>query len=135
MHCHLQGTCLGSLTDPLNLSRGASGFILEMLPIYLVLGSYAAFMQLWVGRTAGLAANSVKISCPSCGGHIKFAIQNLGQKIPCPHCQTAVTLRQPENLKMSCFFCKGRIEFPSHALGQKISCPHCKMEVSLKELA
>ena len=72
-----------------------------------------------VAETSKATDKSLKMSCSSCGGHIKFAVQNLGQRIACPHCQTAITLRQPENLKMSCFFCKGHIEFPSHALGQK----------------
>lgn len=66
---------------------------------------------------------------------LKFLIQNLGQKVPCPHCRNAVTLRKSENLKISCYFCKEHIEFPAHALGQKISCPHCKMDITLKESA
>lgn len=73
--------------------------------------------------------------CPSCGGHILFSAINLGQKIPCPHCQCAITLRKPDNLKMSCFFCQGHIEFPAHAIGQKLKCPHCHMDIGLKEPA
>ena len=139
MHCHPQATCLGSLTDPLHLSRGTTGYIMEFTPVYLLLGSYAALIWLWLeSRTAQarkLAAESLKISCPSCGGHIRFAIQNVGQKISCPHCQKETTLRKPENLKMSCFFCKEHVEFPAHAIGQKISCPHCNRGITLMEPA
>jgi hypothetical protein len=150
MHIHPQATCIGSLTDPLYLSRGVTGYLMEFIPFYLVLGSYAACGWLWFskeGRAARLiatqrriasrdaAAGLLKMFCPSCGGHIKFSSQNLSQKISCPHCQNETTLRKPDLLKMSCFFCKEHIEFPVHALGQKIPCPHCKMEITLKEPA
>jgi DNA-directed RNA polymerase subunit RPC12/RpoP len=70
--------------------------------------------------------------CPACGGHIEFAAQNLGQEIPCPHCQKTITLHKPDLLKMACFFCHGHIEFPTHAIGTKMACPHCKMNITLK---
>ena len=126
---------MGTLTDPLHFARGTIGLVFEFIPVYLLLGSYAAFAGLWLERGRARAAETQKLFCPACGGHIKFAIQNLGQKIPCPHCQKTITLRKPENLKMSCFFCQGHIEFPSHVIGEKISCPHCKMEITLKEPA
>jgi DNA-directed RNA polymerase subunit RPC12/RpoP len=156
MHCHPQATCIGSLTDPLHLSRGASGFILDMLPVYLALGSYAALMQLWfanrgeterrvvktvAGRpgTGGIGpailVRFIKISCISCGGHIEFPTNLLGEKIPCPHCQATIILKRPETIKISCSVCDGHIEVPVHALGQKISCPHCSMEITLMEPA
>jgi hypothetical protein len=59
----------------------------------------------------------------------------LGEKTACPQCQTAITLRRPENLKMSCFFCQGHIEFPAHAIGNKLQCPHCKKDITFKEPA
>ena len=56
----------------------------------------------------------MKMICPACGGHVKFAAQNIGQQIPCPHCRAAITLRQPdENLKMTCVLCGGHVEFPA----------------------
>jgi DNA-directed RNA polymerase subunit RPC12/RpoP/predicted RNA-binding Zn-ribbon protein involved in translation (DUF1610 family) len=81
------------------------------------------------------AASRPIMFCPSCGGKIQFASQDLGRKIPCPLCKTTITLRKPDLLKMSCSFCKEHIEFPAHAIGQKISCPHCNMTVILKEPA
>ena len=48
MHCHPQATCIGSLTDPLHLSRGIAGVIWALLPIYLALGSYTALIRLWL---------------------------------------------------------------------------------------
>lgn len=147
IHCQIQGTCLGSLTDPLLLARGITGYIVEVIPFYLVLGSYAAGLWLWFskeGRVAQLAAarqlsvqrdviaGLLKISCPACGGHVKFANQNIGQQIPCPHCRVVIVLRKPEEkLKMTCVLCGGHIEFPAHALGQKITCPHCAKNITL----
>jgi len=135
MHIHPQATCVGSLTDPLHLSRGTVGAIIRVLPFYLLLGSYVAMSWLWLLGRRAKAAKFVKTSCPSCGIHIRFDDRNLGQKIPCPQCQKNVTLRKSENLKIACFFCKEHIEFPPHALGEKISCPHCRMNITLKESA
>lgn len=134
MHCHPQATSIGSLTDPLHLSRGFYGWITALLPIYLVLGSYTSLIGLWSrGRIIQSASQFefIKMPCPTCGGHIKFASKNLGQQIPCPHCQTAIALQTPGNLKMSCVLCDGHIEFPAHAIGQKISCPHCAKPITL----
>ena len=142
MHYQIRGSSVGSLTDPLRIYQGATGYVLEFIPFCLVLGSYASAVwfladskmaRLAEARERDATAGLLKMFCPSCGGHVKFAAQNAGQQIPCPHCRRAMILRRPENLKMSCFFCKGHIEFPAHALGQKLKCPHCKMDITLKE--
>ena len=133
-HIHPQATGIGSLTDPLLLSRGAPGYITMWVPVYLMLGSYAALGWLWLEGRKSKAARFWKMSCPSCGVHIRFDERNMGRQMPCPHCQTGITLRRPENLKMNCFFCKEHIEFPAHAIGEKIACPHCKMDITLKEI-
>jgi hypothetical protein len=145
-----QSACWGTLTDPLHLSGGITGDIVSLIPFYLVAGSYVLGIKLCFSgeyRAERLAkaresANQrdtasvlIKMSCPTCGGHIKFASSNLGQQIPCPHCQRVITLRKPYNLKMACFFCKEHIEFPAHAIGEKMPCPHCKMDITLKEPA
>ena len=134
-HYHPQGTCIGGLTDPLHLLRGTSGLVLMAIPFYLLIGSYAALIWLWSQRRLSQPIETAKMACHSCGVHIEFAVQYLGQKIPCPQCRAAITLRRPENLKMSCSFCREHIEFPSHALGQKIPCPHCKTGITLMEPA
>ncbi len=130
---HPQASCIGSLTDPLLLSRGTPGFLTAFLPVYLVLGSYASVVWLWLAWRKAKAAQFLRMSCPSCGIHIRFDDKNLGQKISCPHCRATVTLRKPDLLKISCFFCHEHIEFPVHALGQKIKCPHCQMDITLME--
>jgi hypothetical protein len=135
MGMHQQGTCIGSLTDPLHLTRGTIGMMVGFLPFYLLLGSYAAFIWLWWEGRRAKAVQFIKMSCPACGVHLRFDERNLGQKIPCPHCQKAITLRKPDLLKMACFFCQEHIEFPSHAIGEKMPCPHCKMDITLKEPA
>src|SRR5882724_199761 len=147
--CPQKYGCLGSLTDPLHLSRGTTGFVMEIIPVYLLLGSYVTFIWLWFTKE-GKAAQSIaamspdqrdaasglsKMICPSCGGKVKFPAHNIGQRIPCPHCRTTIMLRKPENLKMSCYFCKEHIEFPAHAIGEKLKCPHCHNDITLKEPA
>lgn len=78
----------------------------------------------------------LKCRCHACGGPILFSAANLGQQLPCPHCQANTTLRKPdESLKISCFFCKEHIEFPAHAVGEKLKCPHCHKDITLKEPA
>ncbi len=154
MKCHPQATCIGSLTDPFHLSRGMTGFVMQFLPLALLLGSYAALLQLRLAkggstesRTAPILAAKpgtdgtgpevlvrfLKISCTACGGHVEFPTNLLGGKTPCPHCRAIITLKRPENIKISCSSCDGHIEFPSHALGQKIPCPHCNTDITLKE--
>ncbi len=157
MRCHPQTTCMGSLTDPLRLTREMSGFIIGLLPFYLLLGSCAAAIWLWIGKTlivrlgairprktivAGpspaarrpaVLVRTLKISCTACGGHIEFPTNFFGERIPCPHCQASITLQKARNLIMACTACDGHLEFPDHALGQTILCPHCKMDITLKE--
>ena len=135
MRVHPQTACIGSLTDPLQLSRGSIGVVVNCLPFFLSLGSFVAMFWLWLAGKEAKAAKFLKMSCPACGIHIRFDNRNFGRKIPCPHCLKAVTLRKPENLKMACFFCHEHIEFPSHAIGEKMPCPHCKMDIALKEPA
>ena len=82
------------------------------------------------------SVESLKMSCPACGVHIRFDERNIGQKkTRCPQCQTGITLRKPDLLKMACYFCKGHIEFPPHAIGEEMPCPHCQMDITLKEPA
>ena len=143
----VQASCLGSLTDPLRIYRGSTGYALQFMPFGLALGSYAAAVALWfsadartarLARARQLAAQRVATDgpmtmvCPSCNGPVSFAAQNAGQQIACPHCQAAITLSQPDdNLNMTCVLCGGHIEFPAHEVGQKIPCPHCAKTITL----
>jgi hypothetical protein len=137
MHCHPQATCIGSLTDPLRLSRGITGIVLQIIPACLCFGSYA-LLSLWFKRRikpANLVAESgetIKMFCALCNGHISFSLANLGQKIPCPHCHATITLMRQKNVKTSCPSCGEHIEFPLHGLGQTIPCPHCTVPVTLQ---
>lgn len=121
----------GFMVAQLGFSYRSTDVILSFLSVFLLLGSG---LVLFRDRRLRLNANFQKISCPACGVHIRFAVQNLGQIINCPNCKGSVTLRKPEDhLKMSCYFCHVHIEFPSDALGRKIECPHCKRNITLKE--
>lgn len=145
MNVHVQGTCLGSLTDPLQIAQGIPGLLAQILPILLLIGSGSLLFRSW--RTASKArkagqntsrqpeADYARMTCSSCGGHIAFSVKNLGQAIPCPHCKASITLRRDKSLKMSCAACQGHIEFPAHALGRILQCPHCRMDITLKEPA
>lgn len=119
------------ISETWRISTGVAGILHALALAYLLFGSVACALAF---RRAEATKDSLKMSCPACGGHIQFAVRNLGQKSPCPHCQKEVSLRKPdESLKMSCFFCQGHIEFPSHALGTKMPCPHCHRDITLVE--
>jgi hypothetical protein len=123
---------LGGFSRTFGISAYVTNILSTFVFGYLLVVSYGSLIWLW--RRRKLEVNFLKMSCPDCGGHIKFAVMNLGGQIPCPHCQTAVTLRKPEeNFKMACFFCQEHIEFPSHALGVKTQCPHCKKDITLQQ--
>jgi len=132
---HSLGGYLGSFSDAFGVPAATAGIMAESALAYLILGSYFMLAGLWLQNRRATSGDEVKISCPACGGHIAFAIQNLGQQIPCPHCRAVIALRKPENLKMSCYFCTEHIEFPAHALGRTISCPHCNRNITLMERA
>jgi hypothetical protein len=128
---------LGSLMEALNISPLMADGIISLFSAFLLIGS---LILLCFGKGDQVAVpnyvdESLKMSCQFCGGHIKFATQNLGQKISCPHCQKHITLRKSDLLKMACFFCQEHIKFPAHAIGEKMPCPHCKMDITLKEPA
>ena len=109
-----------------------NGFFMATV-LYWLFGGLAVVTWSWWSAREQRLHPAIKMSCWSCGTHIKFPIQELGRIIPCPQCQKAITLRKPEKLKMSCFFCQGHIEFPDHAIGEKMPCPHCRMDITLKE--
>jgi hypothetical protein len=150
MRSHVQATWIGSLTDPLHLSRGYVGYGVQFLPLFLLVGSYAAAVQLWLEssrwtknqipqimvtepkKSAPVLVRFQKISCIACGGHVEYPTNLLGEKLPCPHCQTMIVLQRPESVKMSCPACDGHIEFPLHGVGQTIACPHCTIPVTLQ---
>lgn len=130
--CHDLTGFLGSFTDAFGVPAKAAGIMADAVFIYLLGGS---LIVLWAVRRLPPPVQFQRMSCPACGAHVKFAMENLGQQLPCPQCKTAITLRKPENLKMSCFFCHEHIEFPAHAIGEKLKCPHCNMDITLKEPA
>jgi DNA-directed RNA polymerase subunit RPC12/RpoP len=126
---------LGNLANAFGMSLSATYLLLKTGFLYLLAGSAASLFWNWVLERRRWANPSLKMSCAQCGGHVEFFLRNLGQKVPCPHCQTAITLRKPDNLKMSCFFCQEHIEYPAHAIGEKLKCPHCHKDITLKETA
>jgi hypothetical protein len=129
---------LGEMGDAFGASTSVMSWLLAVSVGYLFVGSSLVMILAWTSEKVEInrAKSSLKIACAHCGGHIEFFLRNLGQRIPCPHCQATITLSKPEkSIKMACFFCKGRIEFPSYAVGQKIPCPHCKIDITLKEPA
>jgi DNA-directed RNA polymerase subunit RPC12/RpoP len=121
----------GNLAEAFHITPGTASWILTLLFSYLLIGGSA--LLAW-SRLQKFQVQSketfFKTACAHCGGHIKFSAQNIGQKIPCPHCHSTITL-QTGNLKMCCVLCGGHIEFPAHALGQKIPCPHCRATITL----
>lgn len=122
---------LTPIAHTFGLSGGLTSRLLSLLILYLFVGSVV--LLVWSVAT-GPEELPLKASCQKCGGHVAFSPRNLGFKLPCPHCQTILTLREAdETLKMSCFFCQGHVQFPAHALGTKMPCPHCKKDITLVE--
>lgn len=136
---HPQATAIGSLTDPLQLARGFVGMLAGFAPVCLLVGGSTSTMWLWLSRRSTNRrmkdAQSIKMSCPACGVHIRFGRERLGDQIDCPQCRKPITLRGLGSLKMACYFCDEHIEFPSHAVGEKMKCPHCDKDITLKEPA
>ncbi|HTB84245.1 MAG TPA: hypothetical protein VK742_11370 [Candidatus Sulfotelmatobacter sp.] len=129
--CHGLAGYLGGFTYNFGVTANTTGVMADFVFIYLFIGGC---IMLWLGRRLPAPVEFQKMSCPACGGHVKFPLRNLGQKIDCPHCRATVALRNPEErLKSSCFFCQGHIEFPAHSIGTKMPCPHCKKDITLKE--
>jgi hypothetical protein len=139
-----QTSFLGSLSDPFHLSQGLPGKVMGVMPLYLLTGTYCSLAWLGWRHFRETREHPVpvvqtgkdgfwKISCPACGGHLRFALQNEGSQIPCPHCAKPLKLRREDILRMSCFFCHEHISFPTHALGTKMPCPHCHKDITLKE--
>jgi hypothetical protein len=129
--CHSLTGYLEDFSSSLAISAGVANAVSDVIFFYLLTGGCIA---LFADRRLPPEVQFQKMSCPACGGRVRFPLASMGQKVECPHCKVLVTLRKPEeSLKMDCFFCKEHIEFPAHALGRKIKCPHCKMEVGLRE--
>ncbi len=125
---------LDIVAEPFALSSATATAILTVVFLYLLGGSCYLLTRDWLQKRDLEGSGYLKAPCPSCGAHIQFPAQNIGQKIACPHCQTMVTLRRPgDSMRMTCVLCGGHIEFPAHAVGQKLKCPHCKMNITLKE--
>jgi Zn finger protein HypA/HybF involved in hydrogenase expression len=122
---------LTPIAHTFGLPSGLTTGLLSVVILYLFTGSLGLLS--WSVAT-GPEELPLKASCQKCGGHVAFSPHNLGFKIPCPHCQTVLTLRgADETLKMSCFFCRGHVQFAAHALGTKLPCPHCKKDITLVE--
>ena len=133
---HVQGYqglagVLEGLSYACRLPPDLGNLLVGLLAGYLLAGGVVSLV--WLRKLEKADQKVLKMHCPACGVHIKFAQENLGRQIPCPHCKTTIILQKPGKLKMACFFCHGHIEFPAHAIGTKMACPHCKMDITLKE--
>jgi ribosomal protein S27E len=83
---------VAGLINGLNISPRIADLIIGVASAYLLVGSIA---MLWFERRTAQAATFLKISCVSCGGHIEFPANAVGQKIQCPHCAKNITLLSP----------------------------------------
>jgi predicted RNA-binding Zn-ribbon protein involved in translation (DUF1610 family) len=138
----------GSLAHTFNLSIGFANILFNLLFLYLLIGS--AVLLFWDFRIRSEEGSS-KTLCAHCGIEIVIAIQDLGQKTHCQHCQTLITLGSPQpvtskpveiarshealvrTLKIFCTACGGHIEFPTNFFGERIPCPHCKALIILQK--
>lgn len=81
---------LGSLARAFGLTPQFTCWILNLVFLYLLIGSSMSLLWLW-----RRSRNHVKIACGLCGGHIEFDIRGIGQRTTCPHCATEITLQPP----------------------------------------
>lgn len=73
--------------------------------------AYASFGLLLIGSAVGLYASrspaaapaeqraaaeaeTMKMSCPHCSGHIAFPVARLGERLECPHCTKSIQLER-----------------------------------------
>ncbi len=116
---------LDSVTYAFGISARTASVLADTVFAYLLGGSYAVLFWGWVrkrsvetlpapvagqpgpmvvasrqGAPGALTARAdaevqFKNACGYCGGKIQFSSAWVGQKLPCPHCAAAITLRQP----------------------------------------
>jgi DNA-directed RNA polymerase subunit RPC12/RpoP len=84
---------LNSLAEAFGITSHTAYLILEIVFLYLLVGSLASLLWLWVGNAKGYLKNA----CVHCGKHIEFPAKGVGQKIACPHCGAMVTLQKPDD--------------------------------------
>ena len=89
----------GNITDAFGIPHGVANALLEGIPLYLLAVVWLRTACLWWFQRQQRLHPVLKGPCPACGGHITFAIQNLGQKVSCPHCQKETALSKPDNLE------------------------------------
>jgi DNA-directed RNA polymerase subunit RPC12/RpoP len=82
---------LNSLAEAFGITSHAAYLILGLVFLYLLVGSSASLLWLWMDNTGGYLKNV----CARCGKHIEFPAQGIGQEIACPHCGAMVTLQKP----------------------------------------
>jgi uncharacterized paraquat-inducible protein A len=145
---------LSSVADAFGLTPIAAFWLAKIIHLYLLIGSCTVLLfGKWfpASQSKDDVEESLKIACPACGVHIKFARQNAGQKIPCPQCQIIITLCNPplvaatpgrierrqealvRTLKIACTKCGGHIEFSTNFFGERIPCPHCQTSIILQK--
>ncbi len=90
--CGVSCTAIGSLTDPLQLSRTWAGYVVMWLPAALMVGAYVGIVWVWIIQRKN-QAKFRKVVCPGCGGHIEFPATGVHWKIACPHCGGGVRLK------------------------------------------
>jgi DNA-directed RNA polymerase subunit RPC12/RpoP len=82
---------LNSLAEAFGMASHTAYLILGLVFLYLLMGSLASLLWLWMDNTGGYLKNA----CARCGKHIEFPAQGIGQKIACPHCGVTITLQRP----------------------------------------
>jgi len=92
--CHLECTCLGSLTDPLHLPRGAPGYLLEYLPVYLAVGSYGALFWLMRHPRRSKPPGLTALSSNTCATDLDVPPSTVSQHVACPQLNTPVTMHR-----------------------------------------
>lgn len=89
----------GDLAYAFGVSPNAVCWILRAIFLYLLAGNVVLAAGSRVEKVLAKWRNTancyLKNSCGRCGGHIEFPVSGVGQRISCPHCAAALTLRRP----------------------------------------
>ena len=83
---------LEGLSYAFRLPPGLGNLLVSLLAGYLMAGGVVSL--LWLRRLAKADLKLLKMPCPVCGVHIKFAPENVGRHIPCPRCKTTIVLQK-----------------------------------------
>jgi hypothetical protein len=119
---------LGGFAAAFGIAAKVADRILEIGFLYLLVGSMASLVWLWLKGEKSPPRRTSTASRTEAWMPQPYGSATTPENVPAQ----PVFVRF---LKIPCTTCGGRIEFPSNLFGEIIPCPHCKMPVTLQKPA